>query len=162
MNPEAQTTAEKVPSVAQGAPLERTMPPQRHYLAVFFVSFLWGTFGVDRMLLGKWGTGILKLITIGGLGLWVVIDLVLIMSGAMRDKWGRPMLQYAEYKKFVFKTVIIFAVATGLFVLLNGLVLIATVTQLITGLQDGSLPGLDALNGLPGGLSPEQMTELGL
>lgn len=139
------------------------IPRQRHFLAVFFISFMWGTFGVDRMYLGKWGTGILKLVTLGGFGLWTIVDIILIMGGVMRDKQGREMAQFAEYKTFAYKTVLIFAVSLGLVVLINGLFLIAAVTQLFMGLQDGTLPGLDALNGLNGtGLSPEQMQELGI
>ena len=135
---------------------------QRHFLAVFFISFMWGTFGVDRMYLGKWGTGILKLVTFGGFGLWVVVDIILIMTGAIRDKQGREMLQFAEYKTFAYKLVLIFAIALGAIVLINGLFLIAAVTQFITDMQNGTttIPGLDALQG--SGLTPEQMTELGI
>lgn len=141
----------------------KNFPKQRHFLAVFFISFMWGTFGVDRMYLGKWGTGILKLVTAGGFGIWVIVDLILIMSGTMRDKQNREMAQFAEYKAFAYKTVLIFALALGAVVLINGLFLIAAVTQLMTQLQDGTIPGLDMLNGIQGsGMSPEQMTELGL
>ena len=144
----------------------KKFPRQRHFLAVFFISFMWGTFGVDRMYLGKWGTGVLKLVTLGGFGVWTIIDLILIMSGVMRDKQGRELLQTAEYKVFAGKTVLIFAIVTGVVVLLNGLVLIAFVMQLITDLQGGdfsNLPGFDALNGLLGpGISPEELKELGL
>lgn len=144
----------------------KTFPRQRHFLAVFFLSYMWGTFGIDRMYLGKWGTGILKLFTIGGFGVWTIIDLVLIMSGAMRDKQGRPMLQFAEYKAFAYKMIIIVAIVVGLIVLINGLFLIATISQLMTGFQDGtlpSIPGLEALNGIQTpGLSPEQREEFGL
>jgi len=139
----------------------KKFPGQRHFLAVFFISFMWGTFGVDRMYLGKWGTGILKLVTFGGFGIWVLVDLVLIMAGTMRDKQGREMLQFAEYKAFAFKLVLIFAIALGAIVLINGLFLIAAVTQFITDMQNGTTP--DWLNGLTGtGISPEQMQELGL
>lgn len=139
----------------------KSFPRQRHFLAVFFISFIWGTFGVDRMYLGKWGTGILKLVTFGGFGIWVLVDLVLIMAGTMRDKQGREMLQFAEYKAFAFKLVLIFAIALGAIVLINGLFLIAAVTQFITDMQNGTTP--EWLNGLTGtGISPDQMQELGL
>lgn len=94
---------------------------QKHFLAVFFLSFMWGMFGVDRFYLGKIGTGILKLITFGGFGLWVLIDLVLIMSGSMRDRAGRPMREYERYKKFAGKTVLIFAIVVGATTLISGL-----------------------------------------
>ena len=141
----------------------KKFPKQRHFLAVFFISFMWGTLGVDRMYLGKWGTGIVKLITLGGAGIWVIIDIILIMTGSMRDKQGREMLQFAEYKAFAYKLVLIFAITLGLIVLVNGLVLIAAVTQFMTDMQNGTVPGLEQLNGLTGsGLTPEQMTELGI
>jgi hypothetical protein len=71
------------------------------------------------------------------------------------------MLQYAEYKAFAFKLVLIFAIALGLIVLINGLFLIAAVTQYLNDMQSGTTP--ERLNGLTGtGISPEQMQELGL
>lgn len=153
------------PNTAPMQPIKiKKFPKQRHFLAVFFISFMWGTFGIDRMYLGKWGTGILKLLTAGGFGIWVIVDLILIMAGTMRDKQGREMLQFAEYKAFAYKTVLIFAIVLGVVVLINGLFLIAAVMQLIDSAQNGTLPGLDQLNGLTqgSGLTPEQMTELGI
>ena len=135
----------------------KKFPRQRHFLAVFFISFMWGAFGADRMYLGKWGTGILKLVTFGGLGIWVIVDLILIMGGSMRDKEGREMLQFADYKKFAYLTVLIFAVALGVFVLINGIALILEVSNLINSLQSGNgIPGLESLtNGSSTQLPPD-------
>lgn len=123
---------------------------RRHFLAVFFISFMWGAFGVDRFYLGKVWTGILKLVTFGGLGLWTIIDFVLIMSGAMRDKQGNEMLEFTRYKKFAAATVLWFAVILGLSLLVSGLLGIYTVTQLITQAQTGGLNSL-----IPAGILPD-------
>ena len=52
------------------------------------LSVIVGTLGVDRFYLGKIGTGILKLITFGGLGVWTIIDIILIAIKKLDDKEG--------------------------------------------------------------------------
>jgi len=42
--------------------------------------FLFGTLGVDRFIRGQIGLGILKLITIGGFGLWGLIDWIIALT----------------------------------------------------------------------------------
>lgn len=49
------------------------------------VSILAGALGIDRFLIGDTGLGIGKLLTCGGLGIWALVDLFLIM-GATREK----------------------------------------------------------------------------
>ena len=51
-----------------------------NWVVVLVMSVAFGQFGVDRFLMGKTGTGILKLITFGGFGVWYVVDLVLIAT----------------------------------------------------------------------------------
>jgi len=142
----------------------KKFPRERHFLAVFFISFLWGVFGADRMYLGKWWTGLAKLVTLGGLGIWALVDLILIMNGAMRDAQGREMLQFAEYKTFAYKTILYFAIALGVITLVTGISLILTIEQLIENYQNGTLPGLDGITKqLQGsGMSPDQLKSLGL
>ncbi len=50
------------------------------WLLVLLMSIFFGSVGVDRFIMGKIGTGILKLITFGGFGVWWLIDLILIAS----------------------------------------------------------------------------------
>jgi len=44
------------------------------------MSIIFGQLGVDRFIMGYVGTGILKLLTGGGLGIWWLIDLTLIAT----------------------------------------------------------------------------------
>jgi len=44
------------------------------------MSIVFGSLGVDRFIMGKIGTGILKLITFGGLGIWWLADVILIAT----------------------------------------------------------------------------------
>jgi hypothetical protein len=64
---------------------------EKEWLVALLLSFFLGWFGVDRFYLGQIGWGILKLVTIGGLGIWYVIDLILIATGSMRDTNGLPL-----------------------------------------------------------------------
>ena len=42
--------------------------------------------------MGKVGTGLLKLLTAGGFGIWWLVDVILIATGAMRDAEGRELV----------------------------------------------------------------------
>ncbi|MDR1542003.1 MAG: TM2 domain-containing protein [Clostridiales bacterium] len=59
--------------------------------AALILSILVGTLGVDRFYLGYTGLGILKLITAGGLGVWWIIDIILIATGKVTDKNGNAL-----------------------------------------------------------------------
>lgn len=69
----------------------------------------------------------------------------------MRDKQGRELLQVAEYKKFAYWTVLLFALVLGLIVLINGIALIVAVNQFFTSFQNGGFDSLLNGSGLPGG-----------
>jgi hypothetical protein len=48
-----------------------------------------GLFGGHRFYVDKTRTGVLMAVTLGGLGLWWIYDLILIASGSFRDAEGR-------------------------------------------------------------------------
>jgi TM2 domain-containing membrane protein YozV len=63
------------------------------WLTLFLLSIFLGELGVDRFYVGKIGTGILKLITFGGCGIWWLIDWIMILTGKFTDKDGNVINQ---------------------------------------------------------------------
>ena len=69
------------------APIES----DKKILPTFLLCFIFGVLGFHRFYVGKIGTGILHLLTLGCLGIWTLIDLVMIIVGAFTDKAGRKL-----------------------------------------------------------------------
>ncbi len=125
---------------------------RRHFLATFFLSFMFGMFGVDRFYLGKFGTGILKLISIGGFGIWAMIDMSMIVSGAMRDIDGKELIDTDKYRKFARNFLWIFS---GVVLLLLALFIGAIVFAIMQFMNNGGLDSLMNLTtGASGGSTP--------
>ncbi len=61
----------------QYAPVIKTMDKN---VFTWVGTFLFGAFGVDRFMRGQVGLGILKLITIGGMGVWATIDFIVALT----------------------------------------------------------------------------------
>lgn len=52
-----------------------------NHVLLFFCSITLGGFGADRFYLGQWREGLGKLFSFGGLGIWTLIDVLLIGVG---------------------------------------------------------------------------------
>lgn len=63
-------------------------------LPAFLLCFFLGAFGAHRFYVGKIGTDIVQLLTLGGLGIWALIDLIMIIIGSFTDKEGNKLTQW--------------------------------------------------------------------
>jgi TM2 domain-containing membrane protein YozV len=66
----------------------------KRILPAFLLCFFFGILGFHRFYVGKIGTGILQLITVGGFGIWTLIDFIMIIVGAFTDGSGNKITQW--------------------------------------------------------------------
>lgn len=57
---------------------------ERSMVVALLLSIFLGGLGFDRFYMGKIGTGILKLVTFGGLGIWWLVDILLIATNSIK------------------------------------------------------------------------------
>ena len=66
---------------------------QKSYMTTLLLCLFAGTIGVHRFYVGKIGSGVAQLLTLGGCGIWTMIDLIMIITGKFTDAQGRPLLK---------------------------------------------------------------------
>lgn len=71
--------------------IESGQVSDKKFVPAVLLCFFLGSLGVQRFYLGKIGTGLLMLVTLGGLGIWTLIDFVRLVVGSMGDKDHRPL-----------------------------------------------------------------------
>ena len=90
-------TTPNYPTFANGKPAVdtagRPISPKSRLAAALLAWFL-GVIGIHRFYVGKVGTGILQILTFGGLGIWALIDFIMILVGSFKDKDGLPLYNW--------------------------------------------------------------------
>ncbi len=65
-------------------------------LVALLLCFFLGGLGIHRFYVGKIGTGILWLVTLGFLGIGTIVDFILILAGAFKDKEGKKLIKWTN------------------------------------------------------------------
>lgn len=74
---------------------QANISPKSRLVALLLCFFL-GALGAHRFYVGKMGTGVIMLLTVGGCGIWYMIDLIMIIVGAFRDQQRRLVYRWTE------------------------------------------------------------------
>jgi type II secretory pathway pseudopilin PulG len=101
-----------------------TAESDKSYIVAWLLSLFLGQLGIDRFYRGYIGLGVAKLLTLGGLGFWALIDLCMIAYGKPTDNKNLPLAGMAANKKIA-------AIITAVLLGLNVLVLVAMVIFLV-------------------------------
>ena len=67
------------------------MNSEKDWMVTLILAILVGSLGIDRFYSGSILLGVLKLFTLGGLGIWWLIDLIMLVTGSYKDGNGNPI-----------------------------------------------------------------------
>ena len=64
---------------------------QNQWIVVLLLAFFLGIIGAHRFYVGKNGTAVLMILTLGGFGIWLLYDLIVIITGNFKTKEGNKI-----------------------------------------------------------------------
>ena len=64
---------------------------EKEWMTTLLLSIFLGSLGVDRFYLEDTGMGIAKLLTLGGCGIWTIIDIINTATHSRTDPNGLPL-----------------------------------------------------------------------
>jgi len=92
----AAKAASKTAATSQPSTVSEGEISDRGFTAIYILACLCGFLGVHRFMSGKTLTGVAMLCTVGGFGVWLIIDIIMLALGKFKDKEGRLIVTPQE------------------------------------------------------------------
>lgn len=89
--PSAQKAIPEQPSSYKPYSPVQDQGPRKSWSVALLLCYFLGVWGAHRFYTGKVGTGVLQLLTAGGLGIWWLVDLIMVITGSFTDKNGQGL-----------------------------------------------------------------------
>lgn len=68
-------------------------PEGYDWLTTLLLCFFLGGLGIHSFYTKRTGIGVAQLLTLGGCGIWALVDLIMILVDSYRDGYGRPLVR---------------------------------------------------------------------
>lgn len=65
----------------------------KDWLTTLLLCFFVGVIGAHRFYTGSTGIGVAQLLTLGGCGIWSLVDFITILTGSYKDGNGQPLVK---------------------------------------------------------------------
>jgi hypothetical protein len=95
-NCKAETDANAVICMKCGVSLKDSNDPlsgEKDWLTTLLLCIFVGSLGIHRFYTKHTVIGIVQLLTLGGCGIWTLVDLIMIVTGSYKDADGNPLVK---------------------------------------------------------------------
>jgi len=92
-NCKAETTPNAAICMKCGVSLNNVQGEGKDWLTALLLCFFLGVFGIHRFYTGHTVIGVVQLLTLGGCGIWALVDFIMIIVGSFKDANGRILVK---------------------------------------------------------------------
>jgi len=64
---------------------------ENRWIITLLLCWFLGVFGIHRFYTGHIAIGVIQLLTLGGCGIWVLVDFIILIVGNFKDAEGNPI-----------------------------------------------------------------------
>lgn len=79
--------------ICTGCGVRLVLGEGKNWLTTLLLCIFLGYWGIHRFYTGHIAIGVVQLLTLGGCGIWYLVDIILIATGSFKDAQGNPLVE---------------------------------------------------------------------